>query len=101
MIESKNEIGGNGWYDDLCTHLMAKGEEPTREAIALEVARIQWREKVKIRPDTREDEKWARANGEIPDGMTYDEWVETLKPEVIKRWPDLAQVKVGPISSDT
>jgi hypothetical protein len=63
--------------------------------ITLEIVRIQIEEKIRIRPDTRRDEQRARAKGEIPDGMTYDEWIETLKPKVIKDWPELAQVKIG------
>jgi len=93
MIESKHEIGSNGWYDDLSAHLLAQGKEPTAEVITLEVARIQGEEKIRIRPDTRREEARARERGEIPDGMTYDEWLESTLaqqiPHLIKDWPEI------------
>jgi hypothetical protein len=96
MIESKHEVGSDGWYDDLSAVLLARGEIPTEEVITLEVARIEWEEKIVIRPDTRRSERWAREEGLIPEGMSFDEWIESMKPEFFKRWPDLAEVKVGP-----
>lgn len=96
MIESKHEVGSDGWYDDLSAVLLARGEIPTEEVITMEIARIQREERIVIRPDTRRSERSAREEGLIPEGMSFDEWIESMKPEMFKLWPELAEVKIGP-----